>query len=208
MQGVFGATVPAATANLGKLCTCGVLCSTPAIFGVVFVGCLRCFHRGRARRMGKLVQMNVLIVGLRGVGVEIGESRDGGEKGGGGGGGPGGGGPPLVCRVAHCFSLTRAYRRAAKCLILAGPKSVTLYDPEPVTLLDVGTNVRTTGCAFHAAVTPSHRPPASTRVRAVLLQPQQRGRPPRRHLRGPAVGAEPLRLRVRRRWHARRTGAG
>lgn len=40
--------------------------------------------------MGKLIKMNVLIVGLRGVGVEV-----------------------------------------AKNLILAGPKSVTLYDPNP-----------------------------------------------------------------------------
>ena len=49
--------------------------------------------------MGKLVQMNVLICGLRGLGVEI-----------------------------------------AKNIILAGPKSVSLYDPELVSLRDLGSN--------------------------------------------------------------------
>ena len=49
--------------------------------------------------MGKLIKMNVLIVGLRGLGVET-----------------------------------------AKNLILAGPKSVTLYDPAPVTWADLSSN--------------------------------------------------------------------
>ena len=49
--------------------------------------------------MGKLVKMNVLIIGLRGLGVET-----------------------------------------AKNLILAGPKSVTLYDPTPVTWGDLSSN--------------------------------------------------------------------
>jgi ubiquitin-activating enzyme E1 len=49
--------------------------------------------------MGKLIKMNVLIVGLRGLGVET-----------------------------------------AKNLILAGPASVTLYDPTPVTWNDLSAN--------------------------------------------------------------------
>jgi len=49
--------------------------------------------------MGKLIKMNVLIVGLRGTGVE-----------------------------------------AAKNLILAGPRSVTLYDPNPVSWGDLSSN--------------------------------------------------------------------
>ena len=51
--------------------------------------------------MGRLVALDVLVVGLRGVGVE-----------------------------------------AAKNLILAGPRSVTLFDPEPATIADCGSNVR------------------------------------------------------------------
>lgn len=49
--------------------------------------------------MGKLIKMNVVIVGLRGNGVEI-----------------------------------------AKNLILAGPKSVSLYDPEVAAVRDLGAN--------------------------------------------------------------------
>lgn len=49
--------------------------------------------------MGKLIKMNVLIVGMRGLGVEI-----------------------------------------AKNIILAGPKSVTLYDPTQVAVADRGAN--------------------------------------------------------------------
>ena len=49
--------------------------------------------------MGKLIKMNVVIVGMRGVGVEI-----------------------------------------AKNLILAGPKSVHLYDPDLVRANDLGAN--------------------------------------------------------------------
>lgn len=49
--------------------------------------------------MGKLIKMNVLIVGMRGLGVEI-----------------------------------------AKNIILAGPKSVTLYDPTEVAVADRGSN--------------------------------------------------------------------
>ena len=49
--------------------------------------------------MGKLIKMRVLIVGMRGLGVEI-----------------------------------------AKNLCLAGPKSVTLYDPTQVSIADRGSN--------------------------------------------------------------------
>jgi len=49
--------------------------------------------------MGKLIKMNTVIIGLRGVGVEI-----------------------------------------AKNLILAGPKSVVLYDPDLVRVNDLGAN--------------------------------------------------------------------
>ena len=49
--------------------------------------------------MGKLIKMNVLIVGCRGLGVEI-----------------------------------------AKNLILAGPKSVQIYDPTQVSVADQGSN--------------------------------------------------------------------
>ena len=49
--------------------------------------------------MGKLVKMNVLIIGMRGLGVEV-----------------------------------------AKNLCLAGPKSVTLYDPNVVSIADRGSN--------------------------------------------------------------------
>jgi len=49
--------------------------------------------------MGKLIKMKVLIVGMRGLGVEI-----------------------------------------AKNLILAGPKSVDLYDPTQVSIADCGSN--------------------------------------------------------------------
>ena len=49
--------------------------------------------------MSKLIKMNVVIVGLRGLGVEI-----------------------------------------AKNLILAGPKSVYLYDPDTVRINDLGAN--------------------------------------------------------------------
>jgi len=49
--------------------------------------------------MGKLIKMNVVIIGQRGVGIEI-----------------------------------------AKNLILAGPKSVRIYDPEKVAMNDLGAN--------------------------------------------------------------------
>jgi len=49
--------------------------------------------------MGKLIKMNVVIVGLRGLGAEV-----------------------------------------AKNLILAGPKSVSIYDPDLVQLADLGSN--------------------------------------------------------------------
>jgi len=49
--------------------------------------------------MGKLIKMKVLIVGMRGLGVET-----------------------------------------AKNLILAGPQSVTLYDPTPSNMCDLGSN--------------------------------------------------------------------
>lgn len=52
--------------------------------------------------MGKLIKMNVLIVGLRGIGVET-----------------------------------------AKNLILAGPKSVTLYDPTLIQWGDISSNFYT-----------------------------------------------------------------
>jgi hypothetical protein len=50
--------------------------------------------------MGRLVTLDVLVIGLKGVGVE-----------------------------------------AAKNLVLAGPRSVTLFDPEPATIADCGSNV-------------------------------------------------------------------
>ena len=53
--------------------------------------------------MGQLIKMNVLVVGMRGVGVEV-----------------------------------------AKNLALAGPRSVTLFDPAPATPADPGSNVRPT----------------------------------------------------------------
>eukprot|EP00158_Paraphelidium_tribonemae_P010369 Partr_v1_DN4928_c0_g1_i1_m60378 putative Ubiquitin-like modifier activating enzyme len=49
--------------------------------------------------MGKLIKMDVLIVGMRGLGIEI-----------------------------------------AKNVCLAGPRSVAIFDPEPATIADVGTN--------------------------------------------------------------------
>lgn len=49
--------------------------------------------------MGKLIKMNVVIVGMRGLGVEV-----------------------------------------AKNLILAGPRSVMLYDPETTKINDLGAN--------------------------------------------------------------------
>jgi len=60
--------------------------------------------------MGKLITLDVLVIGLRGVGVE-----------------------------------------AAKNLILAGPRSVTLFDPEPATIADCGSNVSGAAAAAVAA---------------------------------------------------------
>jgi ubiquitin-activating enzyme E1 len=49
--------------------------------------------------MGKLIKMNVVIVGMRGLGIEV-----------------------------------------AKNLILAGPRSVTIYDPQVTSINDLGAN--------------------------------------------------------------------
>jgi hypothetical protein len=87
--------------------------------------------------MGKLITLDVLVIGLRGVGVEV-----------------------------------------AKNLILAGPRSVTLFDPEPATIADCGSNVRVAAAAAAAARArarvQAHRPPSAS--------PRERQRPRRRAL--------------------------
>jgi ubiquitin-activating enzyme E1 len=65
-----------------------------------------------------MASSNVLIVGLRGLGVEIGEWRK--------------------------VRLPRSYMNVvstAKNLALAGVKTVAIYDPEPVIVEDLGTQV-------------------------------------------------------------------
>lgn len=72
--------------------------------------------------MKRMAVSNVLVVGLQGLGAEIGT-------------------PSLYCqrmlgRLADMIVLE------AKNLALAGVKSVTVFDPEPVTVQDLGTQVR------------------------------------------------------------------
>lgn len=69
--------------------------------------------------MKRMAASNVLIVGLDGLGVEIGARMN-------------------TCyreRDAHGINL-------AKNIILAGVKSVTVYDPEPVQIQDLSSQVR------------------------------------------------------------------
>lgn len=100
-------------------------------------------------RMGKLVKLDVLIVGMKGLGVEIGAYVDRSL--------PVGRQTARVVRPTgvdanlqprdsiwfySCSSLPfRTHLVAAKNLILAGPRSVTLFDPEVTTIADCGTNV-------------------------------------------------------------------
>jgi ubiquitin-activating enzyme E1 len=68
--------------------------------------------------MKKMAASNVLIVGMQGLGVEIGASA------------------PERCRVYDPDSLT------AKNVVLAGVKSVTIFDPELVRVQDLSSQVR------------------------------------------------------------------
>lgn len=64
--------------------------------------------------MKKMASSNVLVVGMKGLGVEIGEL------------------------TTHAIGLAD---HAAKNVALAGVKSVTVYDPAPVEVADLGTQV-------------------------------------------------------------------
>ena len=93
--------------------------------------------------MGKLITLDVLVIGLRGVGVEV-----------------------------------------AKNLILAGPRSVTLFDPEPATIADCGSNVRAMVAAAAAAASARARVRRLTaflsneRAAAAATSPRIRSSPP------------------------------
>lgn len=63
---------------------------------------------------------NVLIVGMKGLGVEIGELL-------------------IVQTPSNNAIINSGYK--AKNLVLAGVKSVTIFDPEPVKVRDLGTQV-------------------------------------------------------------------
>lgn len=67
--------------------------------------------------MKKMAASNVLIVGMKGLGVEIGKLR--------------------IAIVLYDQSLPLS----AKNVALAGVKSVTIYDPSPVEISDLGTQV-------------------------------------------------------------------
>jgi len=68
--------------------------------------------------MKRMAVSNVLIVGMQGLGVEIG-------------------------RVFHTFfQFMSPYSSIAKDVVLAGVKSVTIFDPEPVTIQDLSSQVR------------------------------------------------------------------
>ena len=69
--------------------------------------------------MKRMAASDVIILGMRGLGVEIGSSSS----------------HPLP---SPCSSVLLA----AKNICLAGVKSVTIYDPEPVQMADLGTQVR------------------------------------------------------------------
>jgi hypothetical protein len=112
-------------------------------------------------RMGKLVQMDVLIVGMKGLGVETGTVN------------------ALQPSINHsinqwrhchhnslrCFLLNRFLALScqscqscpfrllsAKNLILAGPKSVSIYDPEPAVQTDLQCNYYLTQAHVDAGV--------------------------------------------------------
>ncbi len=109
-------------------------------------------------RMGKLVQMDVLIVGMKGLGVETGTVN------------------ALHPSINHsinrrrhchhdslrCFLLNRFLASScqscpfrlvsAKNLILAGPKSVSIYDPEPAVQTDLQCNYYLTQAHVDAGV--------------------------------------------------------
>ena len=68
--------------------------------------------------MKRMSTSNVLIVGLDGLGIEIGEWSL----------------LPSLLRTLIRFT--------AKNIALAGVKSLTIFDPEPVTIKDLGTQVR------------------------------------------------------------------
>ena len=48
----------------------------------------------------------------------------------------------LVCEGRSRFLSRKLIRFAAKNIALAGVKSLTIFDPEPVTIRDLGTQVR------------------------------------------------------------------
>lgn len=68
--------------------------------------------------MKRMAASNVLIVGMQGLGVEIGALMDAAAIG-----------------AVH-------FSPSAKNVILAGVKSVSIFDPEPVALEDLGSQVR------------------------------------------------------------------
>lgn len=67
--------------------------------------------------MKKMATSNVLIVGMKGLGVEIGKLL-------------------IACKTEHKAD------GIAKNVALAGVKTVTVYDPSPVEIADLGTQVR------------------------------------------------------------------
>ena len=67
--------------------------------------------------MKRMAASNVLIVGVKGLGVEIGKA------------------------ARHNSIPTSPNTSSAKNIVLAGVKSVTLFDPEPVQVQDLGTQV-------------------------------------------------------------------
>lgn len=67
--------------------------------------------------MKRMSISNVLIVGLDGLGIEIGEPSSN-------------------------FTSAKIHSVVAKNIALAGVKSLTIFDPSPVTIRDLGTQVR------------------------------------------------------------------
>lgn len=70
--------------------------------------------------MKRMAASNVLIVGMRGLGAEIGK----------------------LSTLALTSPVIDFIPLAAKNIVLAGVKSVTVFDPEPVKIQDLGTQVR------------------------------------------------------------------
>jgi ubiquitin-activating enzyme E1 len=68
--------------------------------------------------MKRMAASNVLIVGMQGLGVEIGTF------------------------VSHTNASIKLNTSLAKDLCLAGVKSVTIYDPDPVQIHDLNSQVR------------------------------------------------------------------